>query len=132
MSEQAKKKREYMKELYETKSSKKECLKEFNKKYPCHRSTAYDYYLIAYRGYASKRVTEKGLRKYRESFIQGKCYFCNERKEESHHLDYLNNITINLCRSCHKKVHIIFKQYHELIASKDKILINIKKSLGIS
>lgn len=34
-----------------------------------------------------------------------KCTFCNRGAEVNHHVSYVKNITIPLCRSCHASFH---------------------------
>ena len=47
------------------------------------------------------------------------CFICNKPnlKIDKHHLSYKENITIDTCRSCHKKIHT--GNHHQELMPKD-------------
>lgn len=52
------------------------------------------------------------------------CYICNKRVQEEHHVvpdySFKENITINLCRNCHKMIHSIYKKDIDLSKEREK------------
>jgi len=59
------------------------------------------------------------------------CYFCKSNKFLiAHHISYLPEIIIYLCKSCHRRIHFVLKEYHQ-----SQIMLNEKMkkiSLGIN
>ncbi len=118
-----------MKECIERHTFKSEVIREFIQLAGCHLSTAEDYFLLVKRGYPSKRITNAGLRRETKKANSKICYFCGKAVEENHHYDYLNDKTVSLCQSCHKKVHWLFERYSKIIQIKDTQLMGIKSIL---
>ena len=127
MQDKAKQKLELMKGYVDKFKYKTPAIEMFLEETKCHKSTAYDYYLMVTKGVASKRVTNAKLRRnYNKLANKDKCYLCGNHGQGSHHFDYLKNKTFTLCQSCHSKIHVIFKFYHETIIDTDRILTQIK------
>lgn len=59
--------------------------------------------------------------------IDGNCYFCKDKKVIQHHISYAPEIIVLLCRNCHSKLHLLIKEYHNIILQKDKGDVNITK-----
>ena len=52
------------------------------------------------------RKINKGGWKVKYHYSQGFCYFCGVRKNlHQHHLNYEENIVVDLCQICHWKYH---------------------------
>lgn len=41
-----------------------------------------------------------------------KCYFCGKKSKMSHHVSYVPERKITLCRSCHGKLHSVVESSH--------------------
>ena len=58
------------------------------------------------------------------------CYFCPENKDLlEHHVSYIPEILIYLCKKCHHKHHLIIQEYHKLNIVKDKVIANLTDKL---
>lgn len=123
--------KQLMSKCIEETKSKREALNLFIKKTENHRSTAYDYYNLVKYEYDRFVIKNDKIKNTRVELKSGKCYFCSDENKNFHHMDYLNNIGISLCDSCHNKIHIIFKKYHKLIIEKDRILVEAKRSINL-
>lgn len=60
------------------------------------------------------------------------CRICDSDKYvERHHLNYLKDITINVCRKCHRKIHYSKKELYDAkpVDELDSKVIRITKKL---
>ena len=60
------------------------------------------------------------------------CYFCSsEEKVISHHVSYSPEITIELCYSCHNKIHHVMDNQHKLEIKRLNQIRKLKKFLEL-
>ena len=71
------------------------------------------------------RQTISSTPKINRTKISDNCYFCGNDDVVTHHISYVPEVIINLCESCHSKLHYVVDEYHKQIKEKDFILAEV-------
>lgn len=60
------------------------------------------------------------------------CYFCKSKESiREHHVSYNPQRIMNICLSCHNKLHFVIEEYHKNIKQKEEIIFNLNERLDV-